>query len=32
MNLFLGEIFHTQQDYHLLTYSIQKTFRLNMEG
>lgn len=28
--LILGEICHTKQDYHLLDYSIQKTFRLNM--
>ena len=32
MKLFLGEICHTKQDYHLLAYSIQKTFRLNMAG
>lgn len=32
MKLFFGEICHTKQDYHLLAYSIQKTFRLNMAG
>ena len=32
MKLCLGEICHTKQDYHLLAYSIQKTFRLNMAG
>lgn len=32
MKLFLGEICHIKQDYHLLAYSIQKTFRLNMAG
>ena len=32
MKLFLREICHTKQDYHLLAYSIQKTFRLNMAG
>lgn len=32
MKLFLGAICHTKQDYHLLAYSIQKTFRLNMAG
>ena len=32
MKLILGEICHTKQDYHLLAYSIQKTFRLNMAG
>lgn len=32
MKLFLGGILSYQQDYHLLAYSIQKTFRLNMAG
>lgn len=32
MKLFLGEICHTKQDYHLLAYSIQKNFPFKYGG